>query len=180
MSEEIPTPATGNEQIIETPEAPEAPKPTDTVEFWKKQARDNEARAKSNADAARKLQEIEDSQKSETQKQADATAKAQQEAAEARAEALAYRVAAAHQVTPEYFDLLGAGPEDIITARAERVGALLVAQSENATLRAELEALRSGKPAPILNRPVADLKPGASPENATTEGEAAYAALFGS
>lgn len=179
MPEETLTPATGNEPVIETPEPTEPPKPTETVEFWKKQARENEARAKSNADAAQKLQAIEDSQKSEAQKQADATAKAQQDAAEARAEAAAYRVAATHKVTPDYFDLLGTGPEDQITARAERLGALLSAAAENAQLKAENEALRSGKPSPVTSRPIADLKPGATPESFKTDDDLAYEALFG-
>jgi hypothetical protein len=34
------------------------PKPTDTVEFWKNQARENEKRAKANADAAKELDKV--------------------------------------------------------------------------------------------------------------------------
>lgn len=43
-------------------------KPTETVEFWKSKAREQEKRAKENADAATKLAAIEESQKSEQQK----------------------------------------------------------------------------------------------------------------
>jgi hypothetical protein len=56
-----------------TPDAPPAeqapePKPTETVEFWKRKAREQEDRAKSNADAARKLKEIEDRDLTELQR----------------------------------------------------------------------------------------------------------------
>ena len=44
------------------------PKPTETVEYWKARSRENEKRAKSNAAAAERLQEIEDAGKSELEK----------------------------------------------------------------------------------------------------------------
>ena len=163
----------------DAPETTEPPKPTETVEFWKQKSREQEARAKANAEAAQELATIRESQKTESEKQADATARAVKDAADARAEALAYRVAAAHGVTPDNFDLLGTGTEEAITARAERVGGLLKVQAENEQLKAELEALRTGKPAPLTTRPVADLKPGATPQNATTEDDALYNSLFG-
>lgn len=49
----------------------EQKKPTDTVEFWKTKAREQEGRAKSNAAAAKRLAELEDAQKSVTEKAAD-------------------------------------------------------------------------------------------------------------
>lgn len=177
---EIATPETGA-VLDTTPEVPETlePKPTETVEFWKKQSREQEARAKANADAAKRLAEIEESQKTEAQKQADAIAKAQRDAEDARSEALAYKVAAAHGVTPDYFDLLGRGDEATIEARAERIGELIKSRSEIEQLRADVEALRTGKPAPSTSRPVADLKPGATPSPASTEDDTLYASLFG-
>lgn len=52
-----------------TQEDSEQPKkPTETVEFWKAKAREQEKRAKDNDRAAKRLQEIEESQKSELQK----------------------------------------------------------------------------------------------------------------
>lgn len=170
-------PATGQE--VTTEPAAEAPKPTETVEFWKQKAREQEARAKSNADAARRVQELEDAQKSETQKLADAAARSAQEAAEARAEMSRYKVAAAHGVTEDYFDLLGSGDEATITARAEKIKPLLSLAAENEQLKAELDALKAGKPAPTNSRPVAALKPGASPEGSKTSADEAYEAIFG-
>lgn len=162
-----------------TLEAPPELKPTETVDFWKQQARANEQRAKANADAAKRLQEIEDSQKSEQQRHADAAAKAQQDAAEARAESLRYKAAATHKVDSDYFDLLGGGTEDEVNERAQRVGGLLALKSENDQLKAELEALRAGKPAPASGRPTALLKPGATPEHALSEEDALYQYLYG-
>lgn len=124
------------------------------------------ADVKAKADEFDKFQEA---QKTASEKQAEAIARAEQAAQKATAEALAYRVAATHQVTPDYFDFLGTGDEATVTGRAERLGSLLAAQAENAQLKADLEAARSGKPSPAGSRPIADLKPGATPNNAPTE-----------
>lgn len=125
-------------------------------------------------------EQLVESQKTEAQRQADAVQQTANERDAAKAEALAYRVAASHGVTPDNFDLLGTGTEEAITARAQRIGELLKAQTENTQLKAELEALRTGKPAPLTNRPIADLKPGATPENLSTEDDVLYNSLFGS
>lgn len=180
MSDESGTPATGNEtpvalQVGETVTPADAPRPTETVEFWKQKSREQEARAKANADAARRLQEIEESQKTEAQRQADAVARATREAAEARAEAARFKAAATHGIKPDYLDLLGSGDEETVSARAQRLAPLLAAAAEADALRAELEALRQGKPGPLASRPVADLKPGATPSDAPAD-EAEFAA----
>lgn len=144
----------------ETPDAPEAKqKPSETVDYWKQRARDNEGRAKANADAAKRLAEIEESQKSAEQKAADQAAQVQRDLAEARAETLRYKAAVTHRVSQDNFDLLGMGSEEEITARAQRVGLLEAALSERDQLRAELEALRGAASTP---RPVDQLKPGAA------------------
>jgi hypothetical protein len=61
-----PEPAKGADQPQEP--TPAEPKPTETVEFWKQQARKNEAQAKANADAAKKLKDIEDRDLSELER----------------------------------------------------------------------------------------------------------------
>lgn len=114
--------------------------------------------------------------KTEQQRAAEAAQRAERERDEARAESLRYKAAATHGVDADNFDLLGSGSEAEIASRAERVGGLL---RENASLKAELEALRAGKPAPTNGRPVAALKPGASPENTPTEDDVLYNSLFG-
>lgn len=125
---------------------------------------------------ADRLAEIEDAQKTEQQRHAEAAAAAQKERDEARAEALRYRAAATHKIDSDYFDLLGTGSEEQITQRAERIGGLL---SENAQMKAELEALRAGRPAPTSGTPVVALKPGATPEGTKTEDDVLYERLFG-
>ena len=63
--------ATGEQQI--TPPAQETqPKPTETVDFWKQKAREQETRAKANAKAAERLAEIEEQNKTELQKAVEA------------------------------------------------------------------------------------------------------------
>lgn len=69
----------------ETPEQ-QTPKPTETVDFWKAKAREQEKRAKANADAAARLAALEDADKTELQRERDAREAAQRETAELRAE----------------------------------------------------------------------------------------------
>jgi hypothetical protein len=114
-----PTPApTETEPQEPTPE----PKPTETVDFWKAKAREQEKRAKDNADAARRLAEIEEANKTETQKAADRLAAAEREAATARQEALRLRVAARFQISDEDADLFLTGADEpTLTKQAERL-----------------------------------------------------------
>lgn len=128
---------------------------------------------------AEKFDQAQEAAKTEQERAAEAAAKAQQEAAEARAESLRYRAAATHGIGQDYFDLLGAGDEEAINGRAETLGALIKTASEVEQLRAEVEALRAGKPVPTTARPIEQLKPGATPENAQSEDDVLYSQLFG-
>lgn len=60
----------------------ETQKPSETVDFWKAKAREQEKRAKANADAAKRLQEIEDASKSETDKLTERATQAEHTAQE--------------------------------------------------------------------------------------------------
>jgi hypothetical protein len=96
------------------PAQPAAPasEPTDwqaEAEKWKKLSRDNETKAKANADAAKRLAEIEDSQKSETEKLTERLAQAEERATSATRLAVAARVEAA--ATGRFAD-----PQDAIDA----------------------------------------------------------------
>ena len=180
-----------SEQTPETPAAPapEAPQQStdQNVEQLPEWAR--EAISKANKEAAtyrtkvRELeplaseaQKLKEAQQTEAERIAARAAAAERERDDARAEGLRYKAAATHGISEDYFDLLGTGDAETISGRAERVGGLL---KENATLRAELEALRAGKPAPTNGRPVEALKPGATPEHATSEDDVLYSSLFG-
>jgi hypothetical protein len=104
---------------------PETPNPAETVEFWKQKAREQEKRAKDNADAAKRLAALEDAQKSEAEKVADALAQARSEADTSRAELLRYRTAATHGITdPEDIELFLTGrDEETLTRQATALAA---------------------------------------------------------
>jgi membrane protein involved in colicin uptake len=115
----------------DTPTPETQPKPTDTVEFWKAQARENEKRAKANADAATRLAALEESQKTEAQKLADAKAAAEKDAADARADALRWRIAAKHQISDEDAELFLTGTDEVtLTKQAERLAGRVADQKK--------------------------------------------------
>lgn len=60
-----------DEGAANTEETEQPKKPTETVEFWKAKAREQEKRAKENAAAAKELADFKESQKTETQKWMD-------------------------------------------------------------------------------------------------------------
>jgi hypothetical protein len=92
MSEQQTAEATATESEATNTEQSET-KPTETVDFWKQKAREQEKRAKENADAAKRLAEIEEAQKSEADKATERLTKAEQRAAEAEARVLRREVA---------------------------------------------------------------------------------------
>jgi len=93
-------PTHNGEPPTSTNPEPEAPKPTETVDFWKQKAREQEKRAKDNADAAKRLAEIEEASKSEAQKAADRLAAAEKAAADASSSLARLEVALAKGLTP--------------------------------------------------------------------------------
>ena len=70
----------GGDNPTDPPEG--QPKPTETVDFWKQKAREQEKRAKENADAAKRLDELEQASKSDLEKANDRAAKAEAEVKE--------------------------------------------------------------------------------------------------
>lgn len=114
-----------------TDQQPEAPKPTETVEFWKQKAREQEKRAKDNADAARRLAEIEDSQKSEAQKSAERVKQLEEAVATAQRDALRFKVASKYGIGDEDTDLFLTGSDEgTLTKQAERLTARADAQKK--------------------------------------------------
>lgn len=105
-------------------------KPTETVEFWKQKAREQEKRAKDNATAAQRLAEIEDAQKSEAEKVADRIAKAEAEVASVPskvADALREHLVALHEIDKDDAELfLTATEPDLLLKQVTR----LVGQSD--------------------------------------------------
>jgi hypothetical protein len=92
-----PTPEAEPAATPPVPEPPQAPEPKDwqaEAEKWKALSRENENKAKANSVAAKRLAEIEDQQKTETERLTDRLTKAEERAATAARAAVAARVEA--------------------------------------------------------------------------------------
>lgn len=111
---------------------------------------------------------LEEASKSELQRVQEAQTAAERRAEQALAEATRYKVAATHGISADHFDLLGTGTEEEISARAEKIAALLAAQ-QAATAAAT-------KP---QTRPIEQMRPGATPGEAETEDDVIFSRLFG-
>jgi hypothetical protein len=95
---------------------------TAEVEKWKTLARKNEARAKENSAAAKRLAEIEEAGKSEAQKAQDRIAALERELESTRTTALRSRIQAKHGISDEDAELFLTGSdEDTLTKQAERL-----------------------------------------------------------
>lgn len=88
---------------------------------WKRIARENEKRAKANADAARKLAEIEDRDKSELQKANERAEAAEQAAAAAALSALRAQVALDKQLPAKLAARLQGSTAEELAADAEEL-----------------------------------------------------------
>ena len=119
MSDETTTPETGEQESTESPE--QSPRPTETVEFWKSKAREQEKRAKDNADAAKRLAEIENAQKTEAQKATEALEEATQRAAAAESALLRYTVATEQGIPSQAVKFLTGSTREEIEASAKDV-----------------------------------------------------------
>ena len=127
--------------------------PTAELAKWKSIARENEKRAKANAEAAKRLQEIEDSQKSELDKLTEAKTVAERRANEAEQRALRLEVAADKGLTPAQAKrLVGATKEDLEADADELLASFKPADDGDGG--AETDSLR---------RPRERLRPGATP-----------------
>lgn len=91
------------------------------VENLRKEAAKYRTEAKANADAAKRLSEIEDAQKSEQQKAAEAAAATERRAAEAEAKALRLEVAFEKGLTPAQAKRLVGGSREELEADADDI-----------------------------------------------------------
>lgn len=136
---------------------------------WKAMARKHEQQAKANADKARRLDELEDSQKSELEKLTGKATEAEQRAAKAEATALRLEVA------------LDKAPEGLSVAKIRKLAARLqgASREELEADAAELFAEFADQGAPDMDRrPKERLKPGASNEDADPSGSDAVEAVW--
>lgn len=119
------------ETVTETVEPDTTPKPTETVEFWKEKAREQEKRAKENAAARLELDELRKAQLSKEERAATEAAEAQARAERAEAEALRWRIAARNGISDEDAELFLTGSdEETLTRQAERFKELAVKPSK--------------------------------------------------
>jgi peptidoglycan hydrolase CwlO-like protein len=112
---------------------------------------------------------LEQASKTEFERMQEDLGRTKRDAESARAEAVRFKAAATHGIPADHFDLLGSGTEDEITARAEKLAALLAAQAQAAT----------PPPSAPQRRPVEQMRPGATPGDAESEQDVLYAQLFG-
>jgi hypothetical protein len=134
----------------------------------KKESRKWEGRAKANSEAASKLQEIENANKTELEKAQQAAADAAQQRDAALATHARVMAAAAHNLPVELIDHLGSGTEEEINERAEAI-AKAIDERANAIaeqLVANAAAGRNGMP--MGARPVESLRPGSAPASGGT------------
>jgi hypothetical protein len=137
-----------------TPDTSAEPKPTETVDFWKRKAREQEDRAKANAEAAKRLKEIEDRDLSELQKAQRDREEALARLQEVEREAIRNRVALAKGLPAEIAATLNGSNEEELAAHADR-----------------LIAWRGNQPPPT---PRPDLGQGARPTSPDQEADIEY------
>lgn len=122
---EMTTPATPPAQETPAPVVEQPPAQAKPEIDWKAEARKHEARAKENAAAAAKLAELEEAQKTESQKLTDRAVAAEKERDAARLDALRVRVGAAKNLPADMIDRLRGDTEDELSADADRLAAHL-------------------------------------------------------
>lgn len=145
MPEPEPTqPETGPEP---TPPKPETDWPAE-VEKWKSLSRKNEEQAKANAEAAKRLAELEESQKSQQEKLADSNRSLEERAKKAELDACRMRIAIRKGLTEAQVKRLVGATEEELEADADELLEAFKAKEETT---------------PPTGRPKERLKPGAVP-----------------
>ncbi|MFJ2863688.1 hypothetical protein [Kitasatospora sp. NPDC087314] len=164
-------PPTPEPPAADPPTPPDAPEPAPKdwqaeSEKWKRLSRENETRAKTNADAAKRLAEIEDAQKSETEKLTERLAAAEDRATAATRLAVAARVEA--MATGRFAD-----PQDAVDALgggflddAGQIDATAIEQALTALLERKPHWAAAGPTGP--RTPAPDPAQGARPNSTPT------------
>jgi hypothetical protein len=145
-------------EVAETPasEADTAtPKPTETVDFWKQKAREQEKRAKENSEAAKRLTELEESQKTEYQRLTDRADAEYRRAQEAEMKLLRHEVAAETGVPATALRFLTGNTREEIEASAKDVLDLIGDAGKPRTPKPDLN---QGRPAAEATSKVAQFE----------------------
>jgi len=116
---------------------------------WKAEARKWEQRAKENTAAAKRLQDLEDSQKTELEKAAARAEAAEAALAAKEAEATRLSIASKHGISGDYLDLLVGVDETELEAKAQKIAALITVQQETPAGPTHLVVPGEGKTPPL-------------------------------
>lgn len=136
------------------------------LEKWKALARENEKRAKANADAAKRLQELEDGQKSELEKLQGAQRAAEQRAAEAEQKAMRLEVAVSKGLTPAQAKRLVGTTQEELEADADEFLASIKPAGDSGD---EGGGTETGLPRRPQERLTPGARPGAEPQPSAKE-----------
>lgn len=102
------------------------------VDKLRKESAKYRTEAKANAEAAKRLAELEESQKTEAQKQAEKIAELERQIEGATVQAVRARMAAKYQIDPEDADLFLTGSdEETVEAQAKRLSERVSARKNN-------------------------------------------------
>lgn len=102
------------------------------VDKLRKESAKYRTEAKANAEAAKRLAELEESQKTEAQKQAEKIAELERQIEGATVQAVRARMAAKYQIDPEDADLFLTGSdEETVEAQAKRLSERVSASKKN-------------------------------------------------
>lgn len=121
---------------------------------WKAKSREWEKRAKANADAATRLAQLEDQQKTEQQRLTERAEKAEREAQSREVSLTRYRVAVAKGVPAELVDRLRGDTEDEIAADADALLALVATPGTTTPRPDPSQGVRSGATAALNGDPL--------------------------
>lgn len=113
--------AAATEAAAEQETTSEKPKPTETVEFWKSKAREQESRAKANADAAKRLEEIENASKTEQQRLTERVEAAENRTRELETHSLRLEIAAEKGLTTAQAKRLVGNTREELVADADEL-----------------------------------------------------------
>lgn len=136
--------------VVETPAEPVSDTPDWQAEAdkWKALARKHEARAKENADASKRLAELEDANKSEVQRAIEQASEAERRAQDAELRALRIEVATEHGLSRQQTKFISGTTREEIEASINEL----------------TDAFRPPEPqAPISNKPIERLRGGTDP-----------------
>jgi len=134
------------------PAPDQQPKPTETVDFWKQKAREQEKRAKENATAAQRLAELEAANLSELEKAQKTANDALARLAEFEQTTLRQKVAISKGLPAELVDRLRGATEDELSTDADALLALVAAPKKQGN-----HVPREGTSSPSVNNDERDV-----------------------